>query len=144
MTAAHNPFVCKQLHFPRIKGLGVRGVYALAADNNGRTIATPGSEAAPVPPKNTGVSPNKDLPRKKGGVITDYAVHLGHSRPSRTRCKCGGNQEHAQPNRKGSCMRACAYACVAFLNASYCHRNALLMTQGQCRPRMREPAFIYA
>ncbi|KYN07254.1 hypothetical protein ALC62_01812 [Cyphomyrmex costatus] len=42
------------------------------------------------------------------------------------------------------CVSACTYAYAVNLNTSYCHLNALLMTQGQYRPRIQELAFIYA
>ncbi|CAL1683500.1 unnamed protein product [Lasius platythorax] len=74
---------CKQLHFSKIKGLGVRSIYASAADNNGRTMPASGCGVRLL---RMPCFPNKDLPGKKGGVIVDYAsaslVHFTHPRLS--------------------------------------------------------------
>lgn len=77
---------CKQLHFFKIKGLGVRSTYASATDNNGRTMAASGCGVRLL---RMPCFPNKDLPGKKGGVIMDYASASRplHASPSLLPCE---------------------------------------------------------
>lgn len=92
----------------------------------------------PVPPKNTGVSQTRIC---QGRKVASSRI----TRPSRSFTAVSHSLRiEAAPGTCTAGQKGIVYARVRVLvaaipNASYCHRNALLMTQGQCRSRMREP-----
>lgn len=71
--------------------------------------------------------PNKDLPKKERWRHRGLRVHL--RRPARACSRAGEFYRHHECTPVAEQEEI-----VTILNASYCHRNAVLMTQGQTPP----------